>query len=362
MAASDRVSDFVGARDLVYRPQYARMLGSVTAALLLRQVAFWSDLKRGDSFYKFNSPCKHRLYINGDSWEEELGFSRSELDGARAKIGTKITKDGGFNKEDVLLMDTAFFDEDGVMTNANRLVIYWTDASRVTHYVLNRALLADALEKFAALEAQRKEKLMQKTCNSYCRKPALPGNAENLHYLITENTTENTTDTNNGVGANDTRRAAPAKIEPQPAQPAPVAVKSSPASSQQAVLFDEPPVERARAREAAPRPRDALWDAITEVWPVAEGHTAKIRQQLLGKIPRDKPAHVCNFDVPATPEEVRAFAEWYATARPRCDLPLRPESIQTHFYAFRREQAAQEQAGMSGYVYVPGLGYQPVAA
>ena len=95
-----------------------------------------------------------------------------------------------------------------------------------------------------------------------------------------------------------------------------------------------------------PRQPDALFDAIAETWNSAPGMTGKIKQQLAGKIPGDSADSASNFDVPATPDEVRAFGEWYAKKCIGCDMPLSRPAIQTHFYKFRREQG--EAARKSG--------------
>lgn len=94
------------------------------------------------------------------------------------------------------------------------------------------------------------------------------------------------------------------------------------------------------SKERSPKKPDALFDAIAEVWQSAPGMTGKIKQQLTGKIPEKKPDYVTNFDRPATPEEVRAFAGWYAKACRGCPMPLARDKIQHHFYAFRRAQIA----------------------
>lgn len=326
-AKNSRVSEFAD-KELVYKPKYARMIGSVTAAILLKQIAFWYKLKRNQPFYKFKAPCNHKLYEEGDSWEEELGFSRSEFDCARSKIGTKITQDSGANKGDILMMDTAFFDDDGRMTNANRLIIYWTDADRVTWYILNENLLEDALSK---LDLKRESGFSRKRGN-----PALAGKAAIQHYPITEKTPEITTETTFHVekSNNDFPRAATIETPQQSL----FDNLSETTTDGYTVVESKQPV---LSKERAPKKPDALFDAIAEVWQSAPGMTGKIKQQLTGKIPEKKPDYVTNFDRPATPEEVRAFAGWYAKACRGCPMPLARDKIQHHFYAFRRAQTAQ---------------------
>ena len=100
-----------------YRPRFAKALGSITRALLLQQILYrWKNNGR-KAFYKFKEPCKHRLYKEGDSWLEELGFSRREFDSALDFIAQKIS-----------IM---------VPKDPAKLVWYWIDADRITHYDLN---------------------------------------------------------------------------------------------------------------------------------------------------------------------------------------------------------------------------------
>ena len=117
-----------------YRPHLCSVIGSVTATILLQQIVYWHN-KNGD-FYKFKEPPTkpNTLYKVGDSWCEELAFSRREFDTALKKIGTKVTRN--MSKSDVLETNTLpsrdNFDNDKDYNKARvktltRLVIYWTD-------------------------------------------------------------------------------------------------------------------------------------------------------------------------------------------------------------------------------------------
>lgn len=70
----------------VYRPQFKRELGSVTASILLNQIIYWWHKMGYNSFYKFKEPCQHPLYHQGQSWCEELEFSKKEFDNALKKL------------------------------------------------------------------------------------------------------------------------------------------------------------------------------------------------------------------------------------------------------------------------------------
>ena len=146
-----------------YRKEFNRFTGKVTASILLQQFLFRAAYS--NPFYKFQAPCKHPKYNDGDSWQEELGFSRKEFETAISRIGTKITK--GMSKSDLLQSD-----------DPRCLILYWTDADRVTWWEVNEPLA---------------EKLMSQSLIS--------SNAQKSHYQLmpesdityySENTTEKT--------------------------------------------------------------------------------------------------------------------------------------------------------------------------
>ncbi len=115
-------------RAISYRPELVEIAGSVTSAILLQQITYWASRSGWQAFFKFRSKCAHDDYRLGDSWTEELAFSGHEFDAALRKIATKVTT--GKSKTDALQY---------------ALVVYWTDSSRKTFYLLNWALLEERL-------------------------------------------------------------------------------------------------------------------------------------------------------------------------------------------------------------------------
>ena len=113
---------------IVYRPRLNEVTGSVTATILLQQILFRWNQNGKRPFYKFNGPCDHKRYVSGQSWQEELGFTYSELNTARDKIAKKVLK--GQNK---------------VLALRENMVIFYTDANRVTWYEVNEKLIEQSL-------------------------------------------------------------------------------------------------------------------------------------------------------------------------------------------------------------------------
>ncbi len=163
-----------------YRPQLNKITKSVVGSILLSQIVYWWQKSERRPFYKFAAPCKHNLYREGDSWQEELGFTRYELQTALKGIAKKITK-GVSLKE----------------SEKKYLVIYWTDKNRLTWYKLNEVVFSSHIASLCNVGYQHY------ICNAgsqhYISNAGYQNyisNAGSQHYLYgTETNTENTTHT-----------------------------------------------------------------------------------------------------------------------------------------------------------------------
>lgn len=124
-----------------YNPQLISEFGSQNAVLLFDRLEYWFAKKK-DQFYKFIEPCEHPCYREGDSWCEELGFSRPIFRTAFDKIGTRYRSKTEFLKEKEPFK--------------GKLFAYYQDSkSNKTIFVRNNSLLA---ELYARLK-----NLLQKT-------------------------------------------------------------------------------------------------------------------------------------------------------------------------------------------------------
>lgn len=182
-------------RRVSYRPSWNQFTGSVNATLFLQQMIYWWVKQGRRPFYKFNSPCDHPQYRTGDSWQEELGMTRSEFETARRKIGAK-TKGN---------------------VNGKALVSYWIDPERRTWYALNETAVIAELqaiypnkEEETAVGVQSElmqessispdpdadpnvgipHYVMQESSISQCRNPALELMQESCNRTTTETTRE----------------------------------------------------------------------------------------------------------------------------------------------------------------------------
>ena len=72
---------------LNYCPELNGVTGGINATILMMQLEYWFKRAESGRFYKFLEPCEDVNYRVGDSWVEELGFTKAEFRGAFSKIG-----------------------------------------------------------------------------------------------------------------------------------------------------------------------------------------------------------------------------------------------------------------------------------
>jgi len=91
-------------------------------------------------------------------------------------------------------------------------------------------------------------------------------------------------------------------------------------------------------RKTTPRKPDPMFDAISEAWNTRAGaRVGLIKGVLLGTAKKGD-WKAANFDVPATPDEVKGFGAWYKRKNPTLDMPTSPATLQKWFYQYRDAQ------------------------
>jgi len=78
-----------------YFPRVKSYTGCEKATVITGRLEFWFS-KYNSGFYKFLEPCGHRLYRAGDSWSEELGFSRKVFNRSFDLIGVRYKSKSEF--------------------------------------------------------------------------------------------------------------------------------------------------------------------------------------------------------------------------------------------------------------------------
>lgn len=99
-----------------YRKELNKITGSVNASIVLNQLIYHASRNNYQPFYKFIEPCNNELYRKGDSWIEELGFTKYEFSTAYKKL-----------------------DKLGIVTKK-------TNRERVTFYKIDRSNLAKLIK------------------------------------------------------------------------------------------------------------------------------------------------------------------------------------------------------------------------
>ncbi len=130
-------------RRICYYPELVKVAGSVTSALLMSQLEFWFKATGGKSFYKFLEPCQHELYRTGDSWQEELGMSVSEIRSAFKRIGVMYKSKSSFKASTDVFQGKLY-------------AAYYDRIRRTTHYFRNDEKVVEVLGKVEELHQEAK--------------------------------------------------------------------------------------------------------------------------------------------------------------------------------------------------------------
>jgi DNA-binding transcriptional regulator GbsR (MarR family) len=146
---------------ICYRPKFNKFTGSVTATILLQQIIYWAK-NNNNYFYKFKLPCNHPDYKEGDSFCEELGFSKKEFENAIKQLKSK------------------------------NLIQTKVTQNRKTFYSVNYIELVDLI-KSNSLNPQTVFRKIPKEDLGKSPKGILE-NTQSGFTIITENTSKNTTD------------------------------------------------------------------------------------------------------------------------------------------------------------------------
>ena len=162
-----------------FDPRINQLTGCQKATLILSSLEYWFT-KKPDGFYKFMEPCPHRLYKQGDSWEEELGFERRSFVRAFKNIGIKY----GSRME----FDAALDKFQGKMYAS-----YYDRHTNLTFFIRNHDLANELLKDFSTTKApsskqEKKEAVASKLMVSLPNLPLGIGN-NGRSYIDAKSTT-----------------------------------------------------------------------------------------------------------------------------------------------------------------------------
>lgn len=120
-------------KKICYYPELVTITESITAALMMSQLEFWFKTRESKSFYKFLEPCEHERYKEGDSWQEELGMSSSEIRSAFKKIGMPYKSKKAFNEAEDIFKGKYY-------------ASYYDRIRKVTYYFRNTSKVKEVFE------------------------------------------------------------------------------------------------------------------------------------------------------------------------------------------------------------------------
>jgi hypothetical protein len=176
------------AKPIIYNKALRKITGSVTGAILMQQLEFYF-VRYPDGFYKFLEPSpKNKSYNEGDSWTEELGFSKEEFRTAFDTIGRRY----GSKKE---------FDASQDKFDGRLYASYHDKIKGTTHYFRNHAEVDRWISELSAFHVNRVsqftvsgESQFTEVVKPNLRKSGIP--ISNCTDTCTDITTEKTTDIN----------------------------------------------------------------------------------------------------------------------------------------------------------------------
>jgi len=148
-------------RIIPYHPEYRKITGSVTSAILFEQLEYWFDKCDYNYFYKFlESAPNHPSYDPGDSWIEELGFSVEEFRSAFDKIGIRYNSKTEFLKAK----------EEGRLFIKNREEKFYCSfidkQKNLTYYVRNNELIDRLLDELTHKEVEGEPQFVKPEINN----------------------------------------------------------------------------------------------------------------------------------------------------------------------------------------------------
>ncbi|OYT14612.1 MAG: hypothetical protein B7C24_17455 [Bacteroidetes bacterium 4572_77] len=136
---------------LPYRRELAMIAGSTNAAILLNQLLYWYEKMGRKPFFKYKEPPQRKEnetddqyyervypYKNGDSWTEELYFTKREFDDAlhliaHNKNNPKMYRDG----KRISKREEQAIENGETLYPIKKFIRFWTTRDRLTYYEIN---------------------------------------------------------------------------------------------------------------------------------------------------------------------------------------------------------------------------------
>jgi len=212
----------ISRRSIPYLPDLRPITGSVTATILMQQLDYWFSQKP-EGFYKFLSPCNHEQYKQGDSWEEEIGFSTDEFRTAFDRIGVRHTSKTSYK----IAAESGKEFISGDKTQTEKFYASYHDRTKgLTYYFRNHHLVDLTLERLcrASFYVDRESPVTgngESPVTSNKEKPSYGNGESPVTFLYTEITQETTTKTTSPLTPQGEERHALANGDSGSKEPTP---------------------------------------------------------------------------------------------------------------------------------------------
>ena len=287
--AFDKIQSEIMSEHVIYRPTISKITGSLTSAILLIRIMHYAKLKKNKDFYKFNGSCQHELYREGDSWQEDIGLTRHEFEGARKRIATRVKK--GDNKAE--LMEVFIGDE---LAPIERTVLYWRDKNNLVWYRFNEDLYKAYLLKLANPEI---------------------ATSEIRNYLVVPKS---------GITYGVPKSGITFSTEK---------LKETNIDTLSAKNADAHPVKESSKKKTSPKERNRIFDGIAFIC-FGFKETTKLSKQTsarIGKIVK----YIKGLEIDVTPEMLWKFSKWYDFQNDGVSRPKDVSKFGEHFELFLQD-------------------------
>lgn len=171
-------------RDTIpYVKELRTTAGLVTACILWQQLDYWFAMPdHTDGFYKFLEPSSHSNYKIGDSWIEELAFSKDEFRAAFDKIGIRYQSKTAYMREPDPFSSKFFCS-------------YHDKIKGLTFYFRNHDLVDSTLDDIFVVNRQSQSTVNRQSQSTEIGKPNSRRSTIPIPIIDTETTAEITTET-----------------------------------------------------------------------------------------------------------------------------------------------------------------------
>lgn len=162
-----------------YVPNLNLITKNKEASLVVSRLEYWfQSYKKG--FYKFMEPCSNPLYRPGDSWEEELGFTRRVFNRAFSYIGIKYKSKSLFLKAKDPFQGKLYASYYDRKTNRTYFIRNHKTANSLLKKIFNRKISKEESQKNRDLSCRYRNDQKSRSFTRACQVSSLQRNTSSV--------------------------------------------------------------------------------------------------------------------------------------------------------------------------------------